>query len=111
MENNKATDGGWKSVVSDQRSVLKFATMTVILELEPDVEMTASELAREKGLPLAEYVGSVVKDAIFERKRVANLSEKSFDEILAPVRKGFKESGETEAELFEFFEKIRVASY
>ena len=91
--------------------MLEFAIMTVILELEPDVELTASEQAREKGLPLAEYVGSVVKDTIFERKRAANSSEKSFDEILDPVRKGFKESGETEAELFEFFEKIREVSY
>jgi hypothetical protein len=54
--------------------VVKFAIMTVILELEPEVEMTASEQAKEKGLPLAEYVESVVKETILKRQRVQKLS-------------------------------------
>lgn len=67
--------------------------MTVTLKLEPEVEMTASEQAKEKGLPLAEYVESVVKEAILKRQRVQKLSEKSFDEILKPFRDEVEASG------------------
>ena len=81
--------------------------MTVLLELEPEVEKTAAEQAKEEGLPLAEYVGSVVKDAIFKRKRRKQLSNATFDEILAPVRKGFQDSGMTEDELLDFFDEVR----
>jgi hypothetical protein len=44
--------------------------MTVMLELEPEVELTAAEQAEDEGLPLAKYVESVVKEAIFKRRRV-----------------------------------------
>lgn len=85
--------------------------MTVTLELEPDVELTATEQAEEEGLPLAEYAGSVFKDAIFRKERARRLSEKSFDEILAPVRLGFEESGMNEDELLDFFEEVREEVY
>lgn len=85
--------------------------MTVTLELEPDVERTATEQAKEEGLPLAEYAGSVFRDAILRRQRVRELSDSSFDEILAPVRQGFDESGMTEDELLEFFEEVREEVY
>lgn len=40
--------------------------MTVTLELEPKDETTASEHAREKSLPLAEYVELVVKETVLK---------------------------------------------
>lgn len=88
------------------KPVVKLGIMTLILELEPETEETAREQAGEKGLPLAEYVGSVVKEAILRRKRGA-VSEISFDEILAPVRSGFQESGMTEDELLDLFDEVR----
>ena len=46
--------------------------MTVILELEPEIEMTAVKQAEAEGLPLEKYVESVVKEAIFKRERCRN---------------------------------------
>lgn len=83
----------------------------VTLELEPDVEMTATAQAKEEGLPLSQYAESVLKDAIMRRERVRKMSDKSFDEILEPVRNGFKESGESEDELLDFFDEIREEVY
>ncbi|HQU83434.1 MAG TPA: hypothetical protein PKY59_09930 [Pyrinomonadaceae bacterium] len=73
--------------------------MTVTLELEPEVEITAAAQAEAEGLPLAKYVGSVVKEAIFKRERVQKLSEKSFDEILSPFRKEVEASGISDEDL------------
>jgi hypothetical protein len=81
--------------------------MTVTLELEPEVEMTAVEQAEAEGLPLAKYVESVVKEAIFKRQRVQKLSEKSFDEILKPFRDEVKASEMSDAELDNLFNKAR----
>ena|SRR5260221_14659703 len=91
--------------------VLKFAIMTVTFELEPDVELTAIEQAREAGLPLTEYAESVFKEAVLRRKRIGRMVDRSLDEILAPVRKGFAESGESEDEIMAFFEGIREEVY
>ena len=81
--------------------------MTVTLELEPEVEMTATEQAEAEGLPLAKYVESVVKEAILKRKRVQQLSEKSFDEILKPFRDEVTSSGMSDDELDDLFQKAR----
>jgi hypothetical protein len=87
--------------------MLKFPIMTVTLELEPEVEMSASEQAKEKGLPLAEYVESVVKETVLKRRRVQKLSEKSFDEILKPFRDEVEASGMSDDELDELFTQAR----
>lgn len=81
--------------------------MIVTLELEPEVEMTATEQAEAEGLPLAKYVESVVKEAILKRKRVQQLSEKSFDEILKPFRDEVKASGMSDDEIDDLFQKAR----
>ena len=56
--------------------------MTVTLELDPDVELTATKQAEAEGLPLAKYVELVLREAVFKRQRVEQLSEQPFDEIL-----------------------------
>ena len=81
--------------------------MTVTLELEPEVELTATEQAEEQGLPLDKYVEIVVKEAVKQRQRVKQLAQKSFREILAPIHQGFEESGMSEDEITEMFEKAR----
>lgn len=81
--------------------------MTVTLELEPDVEETATEQANAEGLPLVKYVESVVKEAIFKRQRVERLSEKPFDEILKPFRDEVEASGLSDDELDSLFRKAR----
>ncbi len=79
--------------------MLESAIMTVILELEPEVELTAAEQAKEQRLPLSEYVESVVRETVFKRRRVQQLAEKSFDEILKPFRDEVESSGISDEEL------------
>ncbi len=81
--------------------------MIVTLELEPEVELTATEQAKEKGLPLDEYVKSVVKEAIFKRQRIQQLSGKPFDEILKPFRDEVETSGVGDDELDDLFWQAR----
>lgn len=81
--------------------------MTVTIELKPEIEMTAVEQAEEEGLPLEEYVESVVKEAVLKRERVKKLSEKSFDEILKPFRDEVESSGISDEELDELFHAAR----
>ena len=71
--------------------------MTVILELEPDVEMTATEQAKKEGLPLAEYAGKLFKDAIYQRQMLRKPTDTSF--------------GESEDEIMAFFEDMRDVVY
>lgn len=81
--------------------------MTVTLELEPEVELTATEQARAEGLPLSKYVESVVKEAVLKRRRVQQLSEKSFDEILKPFRDEVEATGISDDELDGLFKDAR----
>ena len=81
--------------------------MTVTLELEPEVELTAAEQAEAEGLPLVEYVESVVREAVFKRRRVQRLSEKPFDEILKPFRDEVESSGMSDDELDNLFGRAR----
>ena len=87
--------------------MLKSAIMAVTLELEPEVEMTASEQAEEEGLPLAEYVEAVVKEAVLKRRTVKRLAEKPFDEILKPFRDEVEASGMNDDELDDLFNEAR----
>jgi hypothetical protein len=81
--------------------------MTVTLELEPEVELTAIEQAKAEGLPLAKYVELVVKESVFKRQRVQQLAEKSFDEILKPFRDELEASGINDDELNDLFRQSR----
>lgn len=81
--------------------------MTVMLELEPEVELTATEQAKAEGLPLAKYVESVVRNAIFKRQRIEKLAERPFDEILKPFRGEVESSGISEDELDNLFQQAR----
>jgi truncated hemoglobin YjbI len=81
--------------------------MIVTLQLEPEAEMTVTEQAKEEGLPLNEYVKSVVKEAVFKRQRIQHLSEKSFDEILKSFRDEVETSGISDDELDDLFQQAR----
>lgn len=81
--------------------------MTVVLELEPEIEEKIKMQASKDGLKVEVYVQSIVKEATNKRERIEKLAEKSFDEILAPVRQDFDESGMSEDELNEFIDDLR----
>jgi hypothetical protein len=81
--------------------------MKVTLELEPDVEMTATKQAEAEGLSLAKYVEVVLKEAVFKRQRVEQLSEKPFDEMLKPFRDEVEASNMSDDELADLFRQAR----
>ena len=87
--------------------MLELPIMTVTLELEPEVELTAAEQAKAEGLPLEKYVESVVRESVFKRRRVEQLSKKSFDEILKPFRDEVEASGISDDELDNLFRQAR----
>ena len=95
------------SSLSRSSTVLRLPIMTVLLELEPEVELSANDQAQEEGLPLAKYVESLVRDAVLRRQRVRRMSEKPFDEILRPFRKEVEACGITDDELDKLFRRGR----
>ena len=87
--------------------MLNYQTMLITLELKSEVELTATEQVKEKGLPLAEYVESVVKEVILKRQEIQRLSEKPFDEILKPLRDEVEASKIHDEELDNLFHQAR----
>ncbi len=81
--------------------------MTITIDLPSEVESKIKTQASNAGVKVEDYVKTLIKEASDRRERIEKNSEKSFDEILAPVRKGFDESGMSEEELLEFFEEVR----
>lgn len=81
--------------------------MTITIDLPTEVEEKIKVQASDDGLQVEDYLNSLIKEESERRERIKKNSEKSFDEILAPVRKGFEESGMSEEELMEFLEDVR----
>ncbi|MBK9164866.1 MAG: hypothetical protein IPM21_13360 [Acidobacteria bacterium] len=71
--------------------------MSVVLELEPEVEEKLKKRASARGTGLNEYLVSVLK-------KHANIS-RTLDDVLAPARKNFADSGMTEDELAELVDR------
>ena len=81
--------------------------MTITIDLPSEVETKIKTQASNDGVKVEDYVKTLIKEASDRRERIEKNSEKSFDEILAPVRKGFQASGVNEDEILEFFEEVR----
>ena len=77
--------------------------MTVVLELKPEVEKALQKKAKDNGFELNVYLEKLIEKDV-DRAR-------TLDEILAPVRKNFAESGMTEDELDELIETERQAMW
>lgn len=75
--------------------------MTVVLELEPEIEDALRKKAQANGFDMNMYLQRLIERDV---DRI-----KSLNEILAPVRKSFEESGMTEEELNELIDKERQA--
>jgi len=71
--------------------------------LKPSLLRAAEKRVRAQGMSEQEYLQSLI-----ERDLLAN---KSFDQILKPVRAGFKSSGVTEDELEALVSQARKAIY
>ena len=85
--------------------------MTVTVDLPPEIEAKAKTQAEKGGVKVEVYVKSLLVEELNRREKLESSAKKSFDEILAPVRKGFQESGLTEEELDELLEEAREEVY
>lgn len=81
--------------------------MTITIDLPPDVEASIKTQAAKDGLPLEDYVMSLVQEGIARRNRIDLLAEKSFDKILAPFRRNVEDNGMSDEELDDLFTKTR----
>lgn len=81
--------------------------MTITISLPPEVEESVKSQAAKEGVPLEDYVESLVEDAARRRNRIDVLAEKSFDEILEPFRRSVEESGASDEELEGIFREAR----
>ena len=75
--------------------------MTVVLELNPEIEEALEKKAKANGFAVNVYVEKLIQ------KDVQTETEKSFREIHAPIHKQFEESGMSEEELTDFLEELR----
>lgn len=73
--------------------------MTVVLELKPEIEAALLKKAKANGSGVNVYLEKLIEK---DMGRV-----KTLDEILAPIRKNFVDSGMTEGELDELVESER----
>ncbi len=81
--------------------------MTITIDLKSETEARIKTQALRNGVKIEEYINELVEEASERRELLENSSEKSFDEILAPIHKQFEESGMSEEELTEFLEELR----
>jgi hypothetical protein len=81
--------------------------MTITIDLPPDVEASVKTQAAKEGLPLEDYVTSLVEEGTKRRDRIDLLAEKPFDEILAPFRRNVEDSGVSDDELDGLFTAAR----
>lgn len=81
--------------------------MIITIDLPSEVESKIKTQASNNGLKVEEYIKSLIEEETERRELKRGNSEETFDEILAPIRKGFEESGMSEEELLEFFEEVR----
>src|SRR4051812_24404517 len=80
--------------------------MTIHIELKPDEERTLRERAKTSGSGISEYVHQVLAEHLRSGQSVETAS-KTFDEILAPIREGWRQSGMTEDQITALFEETR----
>jgi len=81
--------------------------MTITIDLPPDVEESVKTQAAKEGLPLEDYVTSLVQEGTKRRDRIDLLAEKPFNEILAPFRRNVEDSGVSDEELDSLFTDAR----
>lgn len=81
--------------------------MTITIDLPPDVEASIKTQADKDGLPLEDYITSLIQEGNQRRNRIDLLAEKSFDEILGPFRRNVEDSGVTDEELDGLFTSAR----
>jgi uncharacterized protein (UPF0332 family) len=72
--------------------------MSVVLELEPEVEETLKKRAAARGSDFEVYLQCLLKE---------QANSRSYEEVMAPVWNEFEQSGMSEDELDDFMNEIR----
>ena len=80
--------------------------MTISIELRPEEERALLERARKSGRDISQYVHQVLAEHI-RSGQGSEAASKTFDEILAPVREGWRQGGMSEEEITALFEETR----
>lgn len=70
--------------------------MSVVLELEPEVEETLKKRAAARGSKFSVYLQNLLKE---------QASARSYEEVMAPVWDAFEKSGMTEEQLDELIDR------
>lgn len=78
-------------------------TMTFTIEVSQSIGAILEEKAKNQGKDIAEYVENLIEKDID--------SKKTLDEILAPIRRNFAESGMSEEDLDALIESERQAMW
>ncbi len=81
--------------------------MTITIDLPPEVEESVRTQAAKEGLPLEDYVTSLVQEGTKRRDRIDLLAENPFDEILSPFRRNVEDSGMNDEGLDDLFTDAR----
>lgn len=81
--------------------------MTITIDLAPDVEESVKTQAAKEGVPLEDYVTSLVEEGTKRRDRIDLLAEQPFNEILAPFRRNVEDSRVSDKELDDLFTGAR----
>ena len=76
--------------------------MTISITLTPDQERQLEELARQSGKDTSAYVNDVLTAYL---EGVTPRRERMFEEILAPIWEGWRQSGMTEAQIDDLFQR------
>lgn len=78
--------------------------MELIITVPDETKSALEQRARERGCSnVNKYIERLITTDL--------LAAKSFDEILAPIRKSFQESGMSEDDLISLFEAAREEAY
>jgi hypothetical protein len=103
---------GWIVVFYRHRVMHAFTAtnpaMTITISLPPEMEQKLRQAAAQSGVAPDAFAQKLIETGLCGSPSPNSQSRpETFDEILAPVRKGFEESGMTEDELAALFEEAR----
>lgn len=78
--------------------------MTITIELRPDDEQALRERAEASGRELPDYVRHVLEEHIRSGPR-PGVAPRSFDQVLAPVWEGWRQTGMSEEQIDAMFQR------
>jgi hypothetical protein len=82
--------------------------MTITISLTPETEKKLLEAAAQSGVAPDAYARKLIETGLNGGSSLDQQSRpETFDEILAPVREGFEQSGMSEDEILALFEEAR----